>query len=355
MRKTLRGVALTAVGMLCLAGSAHAATTEVVTESDVVRQAENTPPANDWVVYTRAGTPPTAAAFVPGPATPPLGVGSLQLTTTTSSHKVFAFNYDHIGTALADVDDISYSTYRSAGSGQQLTGLNLQIDPDGPEGPATFSTLVFEPVYNTAQGAVVNNQWQSWQADGSGRWWSTAALNGQCAGAGAACQRTWNQIVANNPAATIVSGVGVNQGSGNAGLVTSVDAFTFDETTYDFDVDSDGDGVADGSDNCVNTPNPNQTDTDGDGQGDACDADDDNDGVADGPDNCETTPNADQSDNDNDGIGTACDPSELPGSKDECKDGGWANYYDENGTRFKNQGDCVSYVASQGKNKPAGS
>jgi len=39
----------------------------------------------------------------------------------------------------------------------------------------------------------------------------------------------------------------------------------------------------------------------------------------------------------------------LPTSKAECKNGGWRNF----GTVFKNQGDCVSYVATKGKNPPA--
>jgi hypothetical protein len=43
-----------------------------------------------------------------------------------------------------------------------------------------------------------------------------------------------------------------------------------------------------------------------------------------------------------------------PTSADQCKNGGWRNLTDANGTRFKNQGDCVSYVATGGKNKAAG-
>jgi hypothetical protein len=35
--------------------------------------------------------------------------------------------------------------------------------------------------------------------------------------------------------------------------------------------------------------------------------------------------------------------------KDQCKNGGWLNY-----GVFKNQGDCVSFVATGGKNPPAG-
>ncbi|HEX2038095.1 MAG TPA: DUF642 domain-containing protein [Acidimicrobiales bacterium] len=35
----------------------------------------------------------------------------------------------------------------------------------------------------------------------------------------------------------------------------------------------------------------------------------------------------------------------------ECKDGGWRNY----GTLYRNQGDCVSFVSTGGKNPPVGS
>ena len=41
------------------------------------------------------------------------------------------------------------------------------------------------------------------------------------------------------------------------------------------------------------------------------------------------------------------DAAPLPASKDQCKNGGWQNY-----GVFKNQGDCVSFVATGGKNSP---
>lgn len=40
----------------------------------------------------------------------------------------------------------------------------------------------------------------------------------------------------------------------------------------------------------------------------------------------------------------------LPTSKDQCKDGGWQSF-----GVFKNQGDCVSFVATGGHNAPSGS
>jgi hypothetical protein len=216
---------------LALMPLASAATPQVVTESDVTRQAEDTEPTNNWVVYTRAGTPPTAAVFQDGPATPPEGTGSLQLTTATSSEKVYAFNYDHVGTKLSDVNTISYSTYRSAGNLQQVAALNVQIDTNGTEVAGGFSTLVFEPVYNTNQGAVVSGEWQDWNAGNESIWWSSNPI------AGAPNRDTFvtlQSIKDANPDA-VVLGVGVNQGSGNPGLTTAVDAFTFDDVTYDFE------------------------------------------------------------------------------------------------------------------------
>ena len=40
----------------------------------------------------------------------------------------------------------------------------------------------------------------------------------------------------------------------------------------------------------------------------------------------------------------------LPTSKDDCKNGGWKAY-----GVFKNQGDCVSFVANRSRSSPAGS
>lgn len=343
------GLAIAALAFVPTAKLAapQACAPDVITESDVTRQVENSPPTDNWVLYTRAGTPPTAGAFVTGPAMPPLGAGSLQLTTVTGAEKVFLFNYDHFGKSISDVDAIAYSTYRTAGNLQQVTALNMQIDYNGAD-PGGFATLVFEPVYNTDQGAVVSGQWQTWNAFATGVWWSTQPINGQCAGATAACDKTWAEIVANNPDATILA-FGVNQGSGNDGLIASVDKLTigFDtdacDFVYDFEPDADSDGVSDATDNCVNVANPLQENSDDDNLGDACDPDDDNDGI---PDTCDvdSTPEQD-TDVDNDGIidSATCDTQiGPPSTTDQCKNGGWKNY---NAPRtFKNQGDCIQYV-----------
>jgi hypothetical protein len=43
------------------------------------------------------------------------------------------------------------------------------------------------------------------------------------------------------------------------------------------------------------------------------------------------------------------DAPALPTSKEQCKNGGWRTF-----GIFKNQGDCVSFVATRGKNQPSG-
>jgi hypothetical protein len=52
--------------------------------------------------------------------------------------------------------------------------------------------------------------------------------------------------------------------------------------------------------------------------------------------------------------GTSIGSPTSPLSKDDCKKDGWKNLVGANGQPFKNQGDCVSYQATGGKNLPDG-
>jgi hypothetical protein len=48
-------------------------------------------------------------------------------------------------------------------------------------------------------------------------------------------------------------------------------------------------------------------------------------------------------------VSTLSQPTPVaPTNKDQCKNGGWQNY-----PQFKNQGDCVSFVATGGSNPPS--
>jgi hypothetical protein len=194
----------------------------VVTESDITRLEEDTPPTDNWVFYYRF-LPTSTGAFVTGPDDPPLGVGSFEMGTVTPADKGTLFNYDHVGTRLADITAISYATYRDPSSlatspPYQLPSINFEIDPDGP-GPLGYTSLVYEPLYTYGASSIQTGVWQPWNAI-LGKWWATRPING-CA---TTCYQSWSTIVENNPKAVILSGFGVNQGSGSGGLVAATDA-----------------------------------------------------------------------------------------------------------------------------------
>jgi hypothetical protein len=213
--------------------------TVVVREADIARQAESNPtPTKNWVFYTRNAA---TGAFIEGPSTPPLGTGTFQISTPTGNDKGFLFNFDHTGTAISTITAISYSTYIStpgSSDARQAPSINIQIDKNGGTFEVgDFSTLVFEPVYNTTQGNVTVGSWQTWDAYASGTasWWMTGSA--LCPAAATLC--TWSDVLANYPNATIIGGFGINQGSGNGGLVGAVDALTLgyggNSVTYNFE------------------------------------------------------------------------------------------------------------------------
>ncbi|HVQ38983.1 MAG TPA: hypothetical protein VMS31_15705 [Pyrinomonadaceae bacterium] len=230
-------IAATTIGFAAMTPAAVAACDNVVViESDIARQAENTPPTRNWVLYTRnVGS----GIFRVGPDTPPSGVGSFETSTPTGTDKATLFNYDHVGTQLADIDKMGYATYQtSAGNPIQLPSINIEVDYNGPSVAGGFTTLVFEPYYNADQGSIVSNTWQTWDAfkGGNAIWWSSRNIPGVCA---FDCFVTWNAIVAANPDATILGGFGINQGSGNPALTASTDVLTIGSNgecvTYDFE------------------------------------------------------------------------------------------------------------------------
>ena len=182
--------------------------------------------------------------FVNGPETPPLGVGSLEMGTTDGTDKAQLFNYDHVGTSLADIDSITYATYRDSSSTNPLAqypAINIEVDYAGDG--SSYTTLVWEPIYAYGQSNLAVDTWQTWdtmaasQTTWQGGWWSTKDIPGVCA---FNCFVDWDTIVTNNPNAKILYGFGVNIGSGWNGLFSgAVDALALtvngETTTYDFE------------------------------------------------------------------------------------------------------------------------
>lgn len=228
-------------------------------------------PASTGTSWSTADTRPDGKVlFVNGPTQPPAGCGSLQMSLTLPTAKAQYLNYSYIGTDLSDITALSYWAYRSSASTNdpaQTISLNIEVDYNGAA-PGGFTTLVFEPVYQPGGvAAMMTDTWQLWDAYNGGNaiWWSTRPIPGVC---DFNCFVTWNQILAANPDAEILGGLGFNIGSGWFGSYTgAADALAVgvsgNSTRYNFEPSADSDG---------------------DGQGDSCDMDDDNDGVPDAQD-----------------------------------------------------------------------
>jgi len=227
-----------------------------VSDADISRQAEGTVPAASWVAYTRNGG---SLSFVAGPGTAPLGCGSIQFSNPAVDDKAWLFNYDHIGTPLADITAMFYLTYKTGGIPIQVPAIIMEADVNGPEQAGGYTLLVYEPYYSTPPpppASIQTNTWQTWDAYdvGRGLWWSTQPIPGVCA---LDCFVPWNTILANNPQAYIVGGYGINTGTGNPGLVSAVDVlaigirgntllYDFDNTpSFTFYADADQDGYGD--------------------------------------------------------------------------------------------------------------
>jgi hypothetical protein len=220
-RRLVAALAIVLVGTFALQSLAAAAT--VVTSGNL---------GVDWfITEQRAGS---TAEFAAGPGVPAFGSGSFQMTMQDGAGKVTLFTYNHVGTALAEISALGIATYRSSASTNpvaQYPSLNIEVDFVGDG--SSFTTLVFEPVYNSAGLAL--DTWQVWDAyaGGAAVWWSTKDIPGVCA---FNCFVSWSTIVANNPNAKISGGFGTNVGSGWDGFSsTAADGLTINGTTYDLE------------------------------------------------------------------------------------------------------------------------
>ena len=219
--KQLTSACAVLIGILVGVGSAAAATTIVVT-----------PTATQG--WSTADTRPGGAVNFIVDATAPRGAGALQLTTSlTTTAKA---QYMHAAnTPLATITELSYHT-------KQIAPAGLVADPAYQlvtflTGTTGFSTLVFEPYQNTAQGAIVTGAWQRWDVD-AGLFWSTRTVvcsNGTIVGTpGGPASYTLAQISSTCPNALVI-GFGVNIGSNNPGYDVEIDLFNFNGTVYDFE------------------------------------------------------------------------------------------------------------------------
>jgi hypothetical protein len=198
-------------------------------------------PANmqGWSTFSPVDNRPQSSVEFSGDFDAPVGYGdqALKLTTSDADGKAQIMHGVPAGTKLDDIDTIAYSTFRSSDStdgNSQVAGLNVGVDINGND-EGGFTTLVFEPVYQSGGAAgIIDGQWQRWDAGNDAMWWSTRTIPGATA---FTSYVTLASLKAANTDA-IVLYYGLNQGTGNPGIVSGVDAVSFGDTTYDFENDT---------------------------------------------------------------------------------------------------------------------
>ena len=204
-------------------------TTVIVSPTDLVT---GSPSQGQFVVINQTPGGLGGVGMVYGPATPPRGVGSLQLNVTASTDHWSVYNYDHIGTPLADITALGYSTYTDNNTTAPI--LQMEINPGNttaPDAGVTYSTLNFEPYLQS--GGVTPNSWQRWNVL-TGKVWGTYLLQG----APSSSPITWSTFLARYPHATIKRGFGIDVGSGWSSMTGEADALvigTGQSTLYDFE------------------------------------------------------------------------------------------------------------------------
>ncbi len=134
----------------------------------------------------------TRGELTDGPAPVPAGLGSLRQVLGAPGESQRVEHSMLNGHAIADLNDLSYSTYVHSSGGGVATLVQILVDlnADGRFRLTEDDVLTFEPVYQTAgaRGDAVPNQcagiptcvglsvWQRWDADVGG-WWSYRAGN----------------------------------------------------------------------------------------------------------------------------------------------------------------------------------
>jgi hypothetical protein len=220
--------------------SVAASTVSAQTTNNTFVVTPNSP--NGWYFYddTTDSTATATGTFVDGPATPPLGTGSVNLKTPGATDRQGIATDTYAGTPLSSITTWGYSTYQPG----PTLAITLQFDVRyRPTDTAYGGRLVFEPYQQTG---TVGSGWQTWNPY-NGVWWAsktTAAGSGGVCGQGNPC--TWAQIKSYFPNAIINGRLILRAGGGWTNFDGNVDALTIGVTdgtatqvdTYDFNLHS---------------------------------------------------------------------------------------------------------------------
>lgn len=144
----------------------------------VVNSVGETATEDNWVFYNDENDTISSilGSFVSGPATPPAGAGSAELTVSGTQRRNLA-TFQFGGTVLSDITSMMFSTYQPSGQTDNERAMYLQFNVDFTGSGLWQSRLAFVPSQN---GTVVQDAWQTWNAadDSALWWWSGYAGNG---------------------------------------------------------------------------------------------------------------------------------------------------------------------------------
>jgi hypothetical protein len=228
------GALIVGGGAAAMVGSGNAEPLDVLAVPNV----GTTTVLPDLAPFTRTET--TGTSEVSDHFGAPLGGGeaSLRLTTPGGTDKAAIATSPGTDTSLAAwIPAAAYSAFQGAAVNPiQYPSMQLTIDYD-PTSAAGFSTLTYEPA-NNPDDDTTPGVWHRYQA-GAGNWCSTRAIPGvieesqrSCSNGGA---KPLAAYVAGSPD-LVVTGLVINQGSGNPGLDAAVDLVSTPSTTYDFEL-----------------------------------------------------------------------------------------------------------------------
>lgn len=172
-------------------------------------------------------------SFQTGPGHPPAGNGSLLMSAGDAPNsRVAAVPPELAGSALSDLDSLSYDTYLT-NIGSTPMPINFKISLTSVK-LDEFTTLVFEPT-RQSDPVVAAHQWQTWDTL-TGEWWATG-VSGICSQSQPCSWRRMRILVGGRSTIRVAYFELGDSGTGFSGTDCALDEVVINRTTYNMEPD----------------------------------------------------------------------------------------------------------------------
>ncbi|WP_250000639.1 hypothetical protein [Actinoplanes sp. M2I2] len=165
-----------------------------------------------------------------GGATATVGTDGLKLTTTPAKNEDKVSWRETMRPVLAStVEELTYETTKLDTAGAGVSDAALPAYQIYVKTPAGEGVLIYEPYYYLMSIGAGNPQRQvrsEWNVLQGKLWTSSTTINGLAKTAGGPPEKTFAQVVADNPRMT-VTGIGFGLGTYNPGTVAIIDEQRF--------------------------------------------------------------------------------------------------------------------------------